>query len=481
MRSYSFLSMMKKYVSASFILVGMTALALIVANSPWGDAYRAFWDIPVAFSVGDFNLFSHGGRTFSMMSFINEFLMAVFFFAVGLEIKREMLVGELSSLKKALLPIIGACGGMLVPVLVFYVLSPSDALTLRGMAIPMATDIAFSLGVLSVFGKRVPLGLKVFLAALAVADDLGGIIVIALFYSSELNLPYLLGAVGLLGILVFGNICRVRPKSFYVGVGIFLWYALLNSGIHSTIAGVIVAFCVPASLGSSTFYFVERIRMNINQFPVTPTPKRRSSPSILTDEQIGLLKSIESASDHVISPLQDLEDSLQTPVNYFIIPVFAFANAGVNFDGMSAMNLFSGVGLAVFMGLLVGKVLGIYTFSQLAIRLGWVNMPEGADNRSFLSVCMLGGIGFTVSVFIADLSYSGLGATGVQLLNDAKLGILCGSLASGLISFFLLRRNLPADSASDPDSNEARAVADLQEEMNAESFQLIDKGISVKG
>lgn len=469
--------MVKKYVSASFILVGVTLLALIVANSPWGDAYRDFWNIPVTFSIGDFNLFSHGGRTFTMMSFINEFLMAIFFFSVGLEIKREILVGELSSFKKALLPIIGACGGMLVPVLVFHLLSPSDAQSMRGLAIPMATDIAFSLGVLSLFGKRVPLGLKVFLAALAVADDLGGIIVIALFYSSELNLPYLLGAVGLLGLLVLGNLCRVRPKIFYLGVGVFLWYALLNSGIHSTIAGVIVAFCVPASLGSSTLYFVERIRMNIDKFPVSPTPERRNSPSILTDEQIGLLKSIESASDHVISPLQDLEDALQTPVNYFIIPVFAFANAGINFDGMSAMNLFSGVGLAVFLGLFIGKVTGIYTVSKLAMRLGLVNMPEGADNKSFFSVCMLGGIGFTVSVFIADLSYSGLGATGVQLLNDAKLGILCGSLASGLIGFLLLRCNLPADSASDSDSNEAHVVERFQKEMKAASSQLIDKGI----
>lgn len=474
MRSYSFLSMVKKYVSASFILICMTVLALIVANSPLGSAYRNFWNIPVTVSVGNFNLFSHAGETFTMMDFINDFLMAIFFFAVGLEIKREMLVGELSSVKKALLPIIGACGGMLVPVLVFSLFCPSDADMMRGMAIPMATDIAFSLGVLSVFGKRVPLGLKVFLAALAVADDLGGIIVIALFYSSALNVPYLVAALVLLGILLIGNKLRVRPKFFYVGVGIFLWYALLNSGIHSTIAGVVVAFCVPASLGSSTFYFVERIRKNINKFPVTPKPKRKSSPSILTDEQIGLLKSIESASDHVISPLQDLEDSLQTTVNYFIIPVFAFANAGVNFESMSAMNLFSGVGLAVLMGLLVGKVIGIYFFSRAAMRLGWVSMPVGADKKSFFSVCMLGGIGFTVSMFIADLSYSDLGASGMQLLNDAKLGILCGSLASGLISYYLLKHNLPAGEASDPESNEAHEVADMQREMRLAQPGLTD-------
>lgn len=214
MRNYTFLSMFRKYVNSSLILIIVTIVAMIVANSGWGDAYRSLWEKPVSFSIGNFNLFSHGKESLSLMDFINDFLMALFFFSVGLEIKREILVGELSTLKKALLPIIGACGGMAIPVLIFFLTCPDDALMLRGTAIPMATDIAFSLGVLSMFGKRVPIGLKIFLATLAVADDLGGILVIAVFYSSELHLQYLAYAGILLVILAIGNRRHVISKMF---------------------------------------------------------------------------------------------------------------------------------------------------------------------------------------------------------------------------------------------------------------------------
>lgn len=444
MSNYSFRSMVKKYVTSSFVLVFATVLALIVANSPWGDFYRSVWEMPVSISVGPFNLFSHHGESFSLMDFINDFLMAIFFFSIGLEIKREMLVGELSSLKKALLPIIGACGGMLVPVLVFCLFCPSDPDMMRGMAIPMATDIAFSLGVLSAFGNRVPTGLKVFLAALAVADDLGGIIVIALFYSSAIHWDYFCGALGAMLILLLGNYWRMRAKTFYIGVGIVTWYLLLNSGIHATIAGVIVAFCVPTSLSHGTAYYIERIRESIKRFPIIRVSRKHPKPILLSHQDISVLKSIESASDHLISPLQDLEDGLRRPINYFIIPIFAFANAGIDFTNMTPSSLFSGIGLSVFMGLLLGKVIGVFSFSWLAIRSGVVSMPAGANWRSFGSVCMLCGIGFTVSMFIADLSYTDLGALGSELLNDAKLGILCGSILSGLIGYGLLRRYLPA-------------------------------------
>lgn len=245
MTNYTFLSMFRKYVSSSLILIFVTIFALIVANSPWGDEYRRIWEYPVSFSIGSFNLFSHNGHPLTFMDCINDFLMAIFFFSVGLEIKREILVGELSSMKKAMLPIIGACGGMLFPVIIFWLTCPDNPDMLRGTAIPMATDIAFSLGVLSMFSKRVPIGLKVFLATLAVADDLGGIIVIALFYSTELNLQYLLYGFMLILILIIGNYRHVMTKMFYVLVGIAVWYMFLNSGIHSTIAGVIVAFCIP--------------------------------------------------------------------------------------------------------------------------------------------------------------------------------------------------------------------------------------------
>ncbi len=448
MRSYSFLKMFRKYVTSSVMLVLATILALIIANSSLSHTYTSFWNLPMSLSIGNFNLFSHGGTTLTVMEFINDFLMVVFFFSVGLEIKREILVGELSSVKKALLPVIGAIGGMLVPVLVFWLVSPDDPTMLRGAAIPMATDIAFSLGVLSTFGNRVPLSLKVFLAALAVADDLGGILIIALFYTTEIHLNFLLYALILIAILIFGNMKGVRSKFFYIFVGVFVWYCFLNSGIHATIAGVIVAFCIPATLKRTPTFFIERIRRRINQFPVNNIEKGCKAP-LLTDNQIGILKSIENASDHIISPLQDMEDSLRTPINYFVIPVFAFANAGIVLEGMSLANLFSGVGLAVFLGLVIGKFIGVFSFSWMAIKLGLVKKPSGADFKSFASVCALSGIGFTVAMFIADLSYDSMMPQTAILLSDAKIGILCGSLLSGIISWLLLNHNLPRP-VSDP-------------------------------
>lgn len=448
MRSYSFLKMFRKYVTSSVMLVLATILALIIANSSLSHTYTSFWNLPMSLSIGNFNLFSHGGTTLTVMEFINDFLMVVFFFSVGLEIKREILVGELSSVKKALLPVIGAIGGMLVPVLVFWLVSPDDPTMLRGAAIPMATDIAFSLGVLSTFGNRVPLSLKVFLAALAVADDLGGILIIALFYTTEIHLNFLLYALILIAILIFGNMKGVRSKFFYIFVGVFVWYCFLNSGIHATIAGVIVAFCIPATLKRTPTFFIERIRRRINQFPVNNIEKGCKAP-LLTDNQIGILKSIENASDHIISPLQDMEDSLRTPINYFVIPVFAFANAGIVLEGMSLGNLFSGVGLAVFLGLVIGKFIGVFSFSWMAIKLGLVKKPSGADFKSFASVCALSGIGFTVAMFIADLSYDSTMPQTAILLSDAKIGILCGSLLSGIISWLLLNHNLPRP-VSDP-------------------------------
>ena len=380
----------------------------------------------------------------SLMEVINDFLMAIFFLSVGLEIKREIRVGELSSREKALLPIIGACGGMLVPVLLFWLVCPGDAAMQRGLAIPMATDIAFSLGVLSVFSKRVPIGLKVFLAALAVADDLGGIIVIALFYSSHINFLYLGLSAVCVAALVLANVFKVRRKAFYVSLGLVLWYMMLNSGIHATIAGVIVAFCVPATLVKGTGHYLERIRTHISKFPVIEIDEQHNAV-VLTNEQIHTLKSIESAADKMISPLQDLEDSLHFMINYIVIPLFAFANAGVDLSGMSFASLFSGVSLAVIIGLVAGKFLGVFSFSWLAVRFKIVSLPAGTDWKAFASVCVICGIGFTVSMFIADLSYSGLGEAGAALLNEAKLGVLCGSVLAALLGCWLLNRNLPKE------------------------------------
>jgi NhaA family Na+:H+ antiporter len=329
-----------------------------------------------------------------------------------------------------------------VPVLVFFLICPADAVMQRGLAIPMATDIAFSLGILSIFKSRVPFGLKMFLAALAVADDLGGIIVIALFYSSDINLSFILLSALCVVSMVVANIANVRTKSFYVGMGLVLWYLMLNSGIHSTIAGVIVAFCIPATLTNGTGYYLERIRSNISRFPVIEVDKRHST-IVLTNEEIHTLKSIESAADKMISPLQDLEDRLQTLINYVVLPLFAFANAGIDLSRMDVGTLFSGVSLAVMLGLVVGKFVGVFSFSWLAVRLRIVSLPAETSWKVFASVCMICGIGFTVSMFIAELSYAGIDASYGFLLNQAKLGVLCGSLISAVLGCILLNKTLP--------------------------------------
>ena len=443
--NFSFLSKHKLHVSSSMVLIVCTVLALLCANIPVvKDWYFSLWLHDVSVSIGNFNLFSHGGHSMSTIEVINDFLMAIFFLSVGLEIKREIRVGELSTREKALLPIIGACGGMIVPVLLFWLTCPADAAMQRGLAIPMATDIAFSLGVLSVFSKRVPIGLKVFLAALAVADDLGGIIVIALFYSSDINFLFLGLTAACVAVMVIANILKVRRKAFYVTSGLVLWYLMLNSGIHATIAGVIVAFCIPATLVKGTGYYLERIRSHMHKFPVIDVDEQHNAV-VLTNEQIHTLKSIESAADKMISPLQDLEDNLHFPINYIVIPLFAFANAGVDLSAMSLSSLVSGVSLAVIVGLVLGKFIGVFSFSWLAVRMKVVSLPAGTTWKAFASVCVLCGIGFTVSMFIADLSYSGLGAEGYALLNEAKLGVLCGSVIAALLGCLLLNSNLPQE------------------------------------
>ena len=442
--NYSFISTFKKYVNSSVILIFFTVAALVCANIPVvKDWYFSLWQNPVSLSLGDFNFFSHGGHPMTVGQVINDFLMAIFFLSVGLEIKREILVGELSSREKALLPIIGACGGMAVPVLIFWLVCPGDATMQRGLAIPMATDIAFSLGVL-VFSKRVPVGLKVFLAALAVADDLGGIIVIALFYSSHIDVLYLILSAVCVLVMVLGNVFKCRAKFFYVLIGLVLWYMMLNSGIHSTIAGVITAFCIPATLKKGTGHYLERIRENVNKFPVIDVDDRHNT-IVLTNSQIHTLKSIESAADKMISPLQDLEDNLHGMINYFIIPLFAFANAGIDLSQMTIGSLFSGVGLAVMLGLVLGKFLGVFSFSWAAIKLNIVQLPANTTWKAFASVCVVCGIGFTVSMFIADLSYAGTGVEGAALLAQAKLGVLVGSVVSALLGVFLLGKTLPKE------------------------------------
>ena len=422
-------------IVASAFLFLMALLAAVAANSSFAPAYNEFLSHQLYFQVGDFNLFSHNGHSLTVHQFINDGLMTVFFLTVGLEIKRELLVGELSSVRKALLPFIAACGGMIVPVAIYTFICPANTDAGHGLAIPMATDIAFSLGVLSLLGKRVPLSLKIFLTAFAVVDDIGGIMVIAAFYSKHVSLGYLAwAAVLLLMLFLIGK--RVSTnKTFFMLIGIVIWYLFLQSGIHSTIAGVLLAFVIPARPRLDVGKYIERIRHTINMFPVT-----NEDEIVLTNRQIAMLKRVESASDRVISPLQSLEDNLHLAVNFVILPLFAFANAGVVFSGSG--ELIGDVTWAIAAGLLFGKFFGIYLFTWLAVKTGIAGMPRGMTWKTTAGVSLLGGIGFTVSLFITNLSF---GDGQAVLLNQAKFGVLLGTLVAGMLGFLYLRWALAYD------------------------------------
>lgn len=432
---YAFLSFLKHRVNGGMVLMVVALLAMVVANSPWAEAYHAFWSHPVALQVGGFNLFSHHGEPLTLMAFINDALMAVFFFSVGLEIKREVLVGELSGLRQALLPILAAVGGMLVPVAIYYVMTAGTPAA-GGLAIPMATDIAFSLGVLSLFGKRIPLSLKIFLTAFAVVDDIGGILVIAFCYTSHLAAGYLWAALGILAVLLVANRMRVMSRTFYCVAGIAVWYLFLQSGVHATIAGVLVAFTIPSVPCLNVKKYITRIRENIAAFPHFD-----KSSILLTPNQIDTLKSIESASDKVISPLQFMEDRMHGMVNYLIMPLFAFANAGITLSGGEGA-IVGTVTYAVVLGLIAGKFVGIYLFTWLAVRLRITALPQGMNWKNLAGVSLLGGIGFTVSLFIATLSF---GETDEILLAQAKLGVLLGTVLAGILGYVVLKLTLPRD------------------------------------
>lgn len=456
-QNYSFMSTIRKYAESGKLLIVATIAALIAANLPWTrDLYSSFWQEPLQFVVAGFDLLAHNGKSLTIGGFINDFFMAIFFLSVGLELKREIFCGgELSSMRKALLPVLAAIGGMIMPTIVFgvscYLTGDATYMEVmeRGMPIPMATDIAFSLGVLAMFSKRVPTGLKVFLATLAVADDLGGILVIAVNYTEHISLTHLGGVLACILACMYLSYRQVHSKFGYIAIGLFMWWFMFQSGIHSTIAGVVLAFCIPARLSHGTKYYIEKIREQIDKFPqyeVTAHDKR--TPHMLTQTDIQDLRAIESASDHLISTLQDTEDVLRNPISMFIIPIFAFANAGVCFEGMSADNLTQGVGLGVFLGLVIGKFAGVMLACWLSIKARIVQLPDGATWPSLAGIAMLCGIGFTVSMFMADLSYP-LDFGGQEpavmrlLLNDAKLGILCGTLASAVLGSVILHKTLP--------------------------------------
>lgn len=397
--------------------------AMVIANSPLSHWYHHFFEQKVGFTFGDFTISN------SVHHWINDGLMAIFFFLVGLEIKREILVGELSSVDKALMPVIAAIGGMIIPVLFFFGMNNGLPGT-EGWGIPMATDIAFSLGVLSLLGKRVPLSLKIFLTAFAIVDDIGAVLVIALFYSSHIVIPYLLYILALVIVLIVLNKLQYNGISIYIGLGVIIWFLMLQSGIHATLAGVIVAFTIPANPKLPIWKFVNKIHLQLHEFSEGEKTEEKTT---LTHHQLVVIDSIEESATKVISPLQFLEHRLHKWVTFLIMPLFAFANAGVTLFGGADAVSFGDLSMSIFVALLFGKLVGIFVFVLIALKLKWVTFPEGMDYKSLFGLSLLGGVGFTMSLFIGGLSFSD-----IALVNEAKVGIIAASVVAGVFGYVVL-------------------------------------------
>lgn len=411
--------------AGGILLLICTAAALVIANSPLSDAYF-HWLHHEKLGV----VFGDWALKMSLGHWINDALMAVFFFHVGLEIKREFMVGELSSLRKAALPLIAALGGMVVPAFIYFESNLGQP-TSRGWGIPMATDIAFALGVLTLLGRRVPVGIKVFLAALAIVDDIGAVLVIAVFYTAELSM-FALVAGGIVLLVSLGlNVAGVRRMPVYAMLGTLLWLFVLASGVHATIAGVLMAMTIPTT-GRDWRAGVER---ELREAAEKLSAIRGPGDGPLTNRAFhDALHAVDDVRATLESPLLRLEHALGPVVAFFIMPVFALANAGVRFEGDLVTQMGSPICLGVMAGLFIGKQVGVFGFSWLAIKMGIGQMPEGATPRMLYGTALLAGIGFTMSLFIANLAFPG-GAG----LADAKVGILAASLLSGTVGYVMLR------------------------------------------
>jgi NhaA family Na+:H+ antiporter len=413
----------KSQVAGGIVLIGATVVALVLANSPISEMVHHFWE--TEFSLG----FDGFGLDYSLHHWINDGLMAVFFFVVGLELKREFLTGELQSPKKAMLPIAAALGGMVVPALIFYLLNPGGDAS-RGWGIPMATDIAFALGVIALLGDRISRPLAIFLTALAIVDDLGAVLVIALFYTGDLNFVALGFAVVFLVALIIGNRLVFQHPNFYALVGFALWVALLKSGVHASVAGVLIGATIPIRPRHTHDEFVLQSEMLLNSYremEVIEGP-------LHNEERLGTLLALEHVCHDSMSPLQRMEHEMHGWVIFGVMPIFALANAGISLTMADlSVSLTSPVTFGVALGLLLGKPFGILAFSWAAVRLGWCHLPHGSRWGDIFGMGMLAGIGFTMSMFITNLAF---GAD--QFAIHAKVGIFIASLLAGVIGYLFL-------------------------------------------
>ena len=387
---------LKKESAAGIILMLAALAAIFCANSAFETYYRQFFSIAVEIRVGTLEIAK------PLLLWINDGLMAVFFFLVGLELKREVIEGELSDIKKIALPGIGAIGGMIFPAAIYVFLNSGDNLSLQGWAIPAATDIAFALGILALLGNRVPNSLKMFLTSLAIFDDIGAILIIAFFYTENISITSLLVVCCCIPVLIIFNKTGVVSKSPYILIGVIMWIATLKSGVHATLAGVVLAMFIP----------------------------------------------LNSTTESTGSPLKELEHDIHNVVAFFILPVFAFANAGIELTDLTINKALHGVPLGIAAGLFFGKQIGIFGLCWLAIKLKLAKLPNGMNWRSLYGTAATCGVGFTMSLFIGSLAFE---ETGVDLLFDERLGIIVGSVASGLVGYFLLRASLGSDNSIEKD------------------------------
>jgi NhaA family Na+:H+ antiporter len=449
--------------AGGLVLMVATLVALFWANSRWGLGYEHLVHEKFGLIFGE-RLFVH-----DLHYWINDGLMAIFFFVVGLEIKREFLVGELSQIKKAMLPIGAAVGGMVAPAAVFAALNMGDSVALRGAAIPMATDIAFAVGIMALLGKRVPEGLKVFLVALAIVDDLGAVVVIAIFYTAQIYWIYLAFAAGVTGLLVLANRFGIRSALVYGLLSAILWYCFLMSGIHATLAGVVAAMTVPT-----------RVRLDPRRLPVVlrglgeklklQTDKHGvMSEGMLNSGQFKTLAEMRNAVVQAKSPLQRFEHALHPWVTFAIIPVFALFNAGVvvNSEALQALIHFDprAIEPGIALGLIAGKQLGVFVASFIMVKAGLAALPRGVGWFEIYGAAWLTGIGFTMSLFISGLAYGGLPpAMAIQLQTEAKMGIMAGSLVSGVVGFLILF----LWASNDPEEWEKKSAAKVVANIKAE-------------
>ncbi len=414
-----------RQTTSGVLLMLCAVLALYIANSDWHDLYHAFLQTNFTIGLPYFQLSK------SVHHWINDGLMALFFFVIGLELKREILVGELADPKQAIFPIIAAIGGMIVPVLIYIAINP-DGDTLKGWGIPMATDIAFALGTLALLGNRIPKNLLTFLVALAIVDDLGAVLVIALFYTETISIPALIIVVVTLGLLLALNLGGIRRTLPYIIFGVILWIAMLKSGVHATLAGIFLAFTIPMRPKYDPERFLSHINEMITKIKLA---YQREGNILINDELRSRVRALGEGVELVQAPAQALERKMHLPSAYIIIPVFALANAGIVIDWSSISTVVTHpVAMGITGGLVLGKLIGIAGFAWLAVKLGFTTLPQGLNFKHIIGVALMGGIGFTMSIFIAELGF-------VHQPDDllmAKTGILMASALAGITGFLWL-------------------------------------------